>query len=87
MTAQTQADEKTCRVSADPSKASFSCANGAEWDRSVHAVSRPANDNGIKGFWLFVAPATMSWDGHVLVGEGNSPESALAAWGDAPLRG
>jgi hypothetical protein len=81
MTAQRQ-DRTTCRVSADPSTVSFSCANGAKWNRYVHAVSPPAYDDGMTGFWLYVAPATTSWDSHVLVGEGNNPQSALAAWGD-----
>ncbi len=86
MAAQSPSGDQTCRVSSDPSTVSFSCANGADWDRSVHAVRRPANDDGTSGFWLFVAPATTSWDGHVLVGQGNSPESALAAWGGAPAK-
>ncbi len=73
-----------CHVSADPSNVSFSCANGAKWDRYVHAVARPANDSERRGYWLFASPATISGDGHVLVSGGNDPESALHAWRAGP---
>ncbi len=81
MTAQSpRHDGTSCHVIADPATVTFRCANGAEWNRFVRAVHRPAFNDEVHGFWLFVSPATISWNGLVMVGEGNDPQSAVDAW-------
>jgi hypothetical protein len=79
MVAQSQ-DGGRCRVSADDATYEFSCANGATWDRLLHAKRYPASDDLVRGFWLSPVPATTSWDGHVLVSIANDPRAAADAW-------
>ena len=80
MTAQSPQTEDICHVSADPDNITFSCANGAMWNRYGKAVTPPANDDEMHGFWLFVIPVTVSWDGHLLANGGNDPRVAIEAW-------
>jgi hypothetical protein len=62
MTAQSPHHDGTgCHVAADPATLTFGCSNGAEWNRFVRAIHRPAFDDEIHGFWLDVSP------GHDLV--------------------
>jgi hypothetical protein len=80
MQAQAPGQERSCALTAHPASITFSCANGAIWDRRIRAVSPPANQGEMHGFSLFVAPTTTSWDGYVLVGQGNAPQMAVDAW-------
>lgn len=81
MEAQAPQTQDTCHVDANKTDISFSCANGAIWDRYVRAIKPPANDDQMHGYWLSVIPVTVSWDGHLLVDQGNGPQVALKAWG------
>jgi hypothetical protein len=79
MTAQSQVAEP-CRVSVNTSTYVFSCPIGATWDRELHARKWPASDDAVHGFWLYGIPATISWDGKVLVSVGTNSQAAAAAW-------
>lgn len=87
MSAQAPQTQDTCHVSADPTNVTFTCESGAKWDRYVRAVKAPANDDGMHGYWLFVIPITVSWDGHLLANPGNDPRVAAAAWASGASSG
>ena len=84
MEAQAPQTQKTCHVSANQSDITFSCGNGATWDRYVSAVVAPANNDEMHGYWLFAMPVTVSWDGHLLVNNGSDSRVASDAWRTSP---